>query len=693
MPEPVLLVQTLEGAWEELGVDRDAGIVPEDIQPAADRGGPSSLSLTLRRRRLDRPNLDLSAFTPAVLELDGRPVWSGMVRETPMSGGGGTGETAINVQGVGWQAHADEALTARLFAKTSLGDFRDTRTFLGVPLASWPQSMQVTTGGAVVLGLNGGTLTTPGYAGVTFDAGADSDRWIERAVIAYDSQGMSGNYSLRVRGHALEDPFASSGLLGENAASVNSPSSSSGFGGTFTQKWRYVSLILENGYPGGTIITADEWVRITKVLLVGDASWAGSNTDSALTATDVWLEAFDPVNVPLLSDDRSGIATTSFVIPELDLETPSTTRQASDRANDYHRYQIKVDVDRRPVIRPYPVTPLFEVKDSAYFDDTSANSAEEIVAGVLITGTGPTNENFRVQRNQGDTAGATGLPAAEVQAFNPSADVDASHWTFTGGPITRTTTAGEYDTGPGGIKAVSSVSSPLLTAEFTGTFRKGVSYRVSFRLKRTVGTQIQFQLDAGYGLVFAGTNIQTEAAGSTFQTYEIRWTPVEDFPADPGSPGGGVRLKIYGYPTTDTIFVDTLRVERMVATLAEKRGNRPMRTLQVQAPTNLGAMATLGDAYNLAHRSTPLRGNLRAERGVVTRYLGGGEIDPSELLLNTGELILFSTLVDPDTGELGRLGVIDSVGMNVDSDIATVSIDNRRDNLEALMARMAVVSR
>ena len=57
-----------------------------------------------------------------------------------------------------------------------------------------------------------------------------------------------------------------------------------------------------------------------------------------------------------------------------------------------------------------------------------------------------------------------------------------------------------------------------------------------------------------------------------------------------------------------------------------------------------------------------------------------------ELLRNTGELIQFSHLTDPDTGGLGRYGRIASVALNGPWS-ASVQIDSTVDNLQALLNR------
>jgi hypothetical protein len=54
-------------------------------------------------------------------------------------------------------------------------------------------------------------------------------------------------------------------------------------------------------------------------------------------------------------------------------------------------------------------------------------------------------------------------------------------------------------------------------------------------------------------------------------------------------------------------------------------------------------------------------------------------------------LMHFSNRIDPDTGALGRDGRIAQVTYNHNEQEAQVSIDNQRNNFEALISRLSAV--
>jgi hypothetical protein len=137
--EAIVRLEALDGVWETCGVDRLRGLHPQGIQPTWNDWGPDGLSFQLHR---DPGAIypDLSAFTPCEVEIGGRVIWDGRVRETPSD------DNAISVQGLGWQYHLDDDTYERVYVHTRLTDWQDLRSYLGCRLDFCTQAGFVETG-------------------------------------------------------------------------------------------------------------------------------------------------------------------------------------------------------------------------------------------------------------------------------------------------------------------------------------------------------------------------------------------------------------------------------------------------------------------------------------------------------------------------------------------------------------------
>jgi hypothetical protein len=62
-----------------------------------------------------------------------------------------------------------------------------------------------------------------------------------------------------------------------------------------------------------------------------------------------------------------------------------------------------------------------------------------------------------------------------------------------------------------------------------------------------------------------------------------------------------------------------------------------------------------------------------------------------ELLLGLGEYAHFAGLRDPDTGALGRDGLIVGVSFNADDDTVDLEVDNERSSFDKLLSRVGAL--
>lgn len=130
----------------------------------------------------------------------------------------------------------------------------------------------------------------------------------------------------------------------------------------------------------------------------------------------------------------------------------------------------------------------------------------------------------------------------------------------------------------------------------------------------------------------------------------------------------------------------------LLPTLADKRGRLKARRIPVSAIITLTIAQVIADAFLLDHVTTPFKGSVAIGVGGAKQYGSQAPLHPSALLDRTMELMRLSHLQDPDTGALGRDGTITSVTYENDSEVSSVSIDNQRDNIEAVLARFSIVS-
>jgi hypothetical protein len=700
-------VQPIGDTWEELGVDRWEGRRPTGLVLAADVGGPTTASFALARP-VDEAHPDLLPDTPVVIGAGPLEVaWRGRIKDTPSVGGGAGGEESINVQAEGLQAHLDDDdLLRALYVHDDLTAWRPHRSFAGADLTQHVAVGQVNVGdGAIAFAIPQGATIVSGkrLASATLDLGPDPARWAERVIIELEPVTTSVSWRLYVSAHTTENEAADD-VTGATARDmVNLVLSAAGVQFlrlTPATPRRYITTFY---YWSGATATAsvDHGVKIRAARVFGEAAYESG--DASVVKADAIIKDTLDAACPLLSPVRGLVEATDWNIRDFHIPEPVTPRQIIERADSYHRRQFKIDLEDRPVYRPWPTAPLFEVKDGTTFDDATANSRADIVNRVIVVGRDPSGAELELERRTGALSGATLEAAAAPPTIpNPSFEVDATGWTvLIAGALTRTTTAGEFESGVAGGKHTMTNTNGGIKATFTGTFKKGVTYVLELVLKGpAAGSQANVQFGAPVAGGVPSDGVQTEGGsvagyvliGNTaFERVRLAWTPRTD------RTDGAVSVLFDGAVGTQSWLVDSVGVYRSAATILDRRGTTRARRLEVRAPTNLAAMALLGDAFLERHRATPLRGSFTAlagdrETATVSRVLGGEPVHPVELIRHTGELVYFSSLIDPTTGQKGRLGVIVGVSYAEDTDSASVSVDNSRDNLEALFARMDVVT-
>jgi hypothetical protein len=174
---------------------------------------------------------------------------------------------------------------------------------------------------------------------------------------------------------------------------------------------------------------------------------------------------------------------------------------------------------------------------------------------------------------------------------------------------------------------------------------------------------------SGYAFTFQNLNVNTGAGGDT--TPSIRVGKADTSSAKATNPAIAIRS----------------------ATLAELRGIRRTYNLQVPGVQTAATLAAIGDAWLFDHFRAQFRGTVTATGPQALRqFTTGDAVHPSRLLLQAGELIQLTDRIDPDTGQLGRDARIASVSYSHDNESVSIELDNRRDNLQTFLNRLAASS-
>lgn len=661
-----ILLQTLDGVWESPGIDREMLATPEGITTAGNAIGFDTCTWALKRQMAAWP--DLSSYTPCEIWEDGTMIFEGRVQEAPMRKD--PEDTLISVSGRGWQYHTDDDPSVEFsWVHTALTEWVDSRSIPECTLgaAGHFAAAQVSAGdGLIALTVpNGTAYPAGGRLGATLDfrkAGLGPKR------VICDATTSNNDASLRWYFRASNSPNPTSTTDVEDCVSSVALAASQQLDGTITTPRRYLHVFLYRA--AGVTYAADVWAKISKLACYKETALE-SGRASALTSSRVIKDALP--YAPLLSQDTSGIEQTAFLWPDFHLSEGRTLREVADAANAAHRWQVKVGVGRRLLFRPQRTVPKYMVP-SRVFEDASASSGEDVFNKALVVGTGPDGRPVRIERYSGALPGAPLSDAPNLSFANPSAAVDTSGW-FSSGTLTRDT--GLYRSSPASFYLTTKGSAQMTAG---GTFRAGVPYLFrGYHLSDAYGGYVMFGVAANNA---PGVEAWAPSSPAGWQANSVVWIPPRDMPSS------DVLFTWRG----DGFHLDDLAILTALPTLVDRRGFVRAKRLDVSAPLIIEVGTQFCDAFLQSHMRTPMRGSATIAPGDLYDFLTGQPLHPRVLVAEGGELIHFADIVDPDYGSVGRDGMIAAVGYDPETEAATVQLDNQRDNMEALLARYAVVA-
>jgi hypothetical protein len=682
-------VQALDGQWETLGGDRYRAVVPEGVTFSFNASGPDMCSFTLRRDT-GATHPDLTTWTPIEVEVAGRVVWDGRLKETPTSDGD---DPAIAVQAEGWQYHLDDDVYSYSYAHTRLS-FVDTRSYVSAALATNIQVYNVTAGdGQLLVGVtNQDTMVanTAGSAVVDLGPGCSA----VTVSIDVSSSFNTAGFGLYVMGTDVPSWTDASRLdfvsgLAMNDASFVSAGTTQTITATIASPRRYITVLMYSGATAG-VMGGDYWFRVTGLRCFASASYQTAGV-STLKADTVIKHAVATA-APLLSTDTSQIAAGTFAIPEFALDGQHSPREVLSAVNAYENYELRVAVGRRLYFQPRQAAPAYEIGEwsGADFSDASMNSGDDIYNRAIVEGTGPDGSALSVERYQTGRTTTSGV----AQPANPSADVNTANWTTTTSSFVRNTTTfhsspASFRHGGDGFMATSSVAQPFI---------KGQRYRMSFwalsafppfGFFTTTGFPLYYRVEVD-GVVVGNysAGISTGSSGWAFGYYTDAFWTLLTFEWAQTFTGSAYVIRLWENQSAG--FIDDFVLERHVETLVDRRSFVRTKILPVSSSITNASGGRIGDLYLAAHRTVPFKGGFQAVGlGGVRRTLGGASVHPAHI--EPGRVVRCAHRVNPDTGGWGRDGTIATVTYSHDSLTSSVALDENRAGLESLLGRLSVV--
>lgn len=663
-----VLLQALDGTWERCGSERAIKVVPESVVATANEWGADTASFDLRRSPIALWP-DIGAFAPVVIEVGGMSVWKGRTGETPIKDGAGF---VVSVQCKGMQYHLDDDVYRRVYVHTRLDEWKDYRSFTTTDLSKYITLYGVSNeDGALRITLPAGA-TVPANnrsAAIVLDLG--SGNLAKRVVLTWQSSNNDANASAYF--------FCSNSLpFNEGTPEATIVGLAAGASGTFSRTLsvasRYLIVFVDSNTH--TLGSADAWFKVTSAKVFAETSYESAG-NSVLRASTIASDALDRATM-LLSTDKSQIAASTFDIPDFVLNTRRTPREVIEAANAFHNWRTKIDIIDRLIFAPRPSVPTFEVGawSGAQFEDSSANSGDEIYNKCIVEGQGPDATEVIVERTSGQQTGVLFTPIPSPAFSNPSFDIDASGWTVTGGALARDTVV--FNSSPASVKFTPSFTDDTLSGSTVGTFKRGVTYQVSVQVRVTLaGVTVLADMGGGYAF--------SNPAVNTWGTLTISFTPMADL-VNPK-----LNLSLYYYTGTPSLYVDDVALAAVQPTLVDRRGFRKTKVLQPTFKVTPAVGQQLADTFLAGHKTMPLKGSLRVTPGGCRQVLGGQPVHPAVLLTKTQELMRLSHRIDPDTGAVGRTGTIVTARYTHRELATQIELDDPRRNFDALLARLDVV--
>lgn len=670
-----VVFEPLDGGPVKIGTapkDGGAGIQPDSLKFDGDLSeyGPLGASLRLKMDpKLAAVRGLVERFTPMTIYRGASEVWDGRVIAAPGSYGE---ESEIVVQGQGWGQHTKDDCMDRVWVVSDLSRFADMRaqSTLAAGAVRASTSVSIDEGGITITDASGIALAASGRGGVVLDLGPNNVA--RRLVVTYTSSNNTANQQLYYSLSSIVDGGPGLGSVADLAAVANNAGASGTLTMTATSDTRRYVHVFSHSNPGYTP-GADVWFKITSVQIFTSTAYESGNASIFKASTGI-SETLDAL-CPLLATDRSKISTTSLSLPHFPAQAGwKYANEYIDEANSYHGYKFKIGPGRVPEFAALPTDYTYVLKSGEY---TLKTPAEE-----------DGRETFnRVVAPYDDAAGVSAYAEAAttytddsqilVANGNNTFNVDTSGWA-NGAAFTRQT--GSFNTSPA---SAAMASGQITTANIAGLL-PGKKYRLRFSARSTSG--------AGTVLVCVGDRTvvgtlsgdlvvnQEVALTGSWQTFYIEFTPNR---TDTG-------IAFFGILVT-TLYLDDIYIQSKRATVADRRGFRRTLLKPASGPSNSTVQSALATVELNAHQYPPFKGQIN-----VTGYItlkGGERVHVSDLPHATGEGLLLADMPDPNTGAMGRFGIIQTAEYTQATDSCDIVMDDPRNFIQVLRNRIGLATR
>lgn len=687
-------VQRRDQTWEKVGSGLSRGVVPEAIQYShafdGSIGGPQTASFVLHDKA-HRSRPDLEHFTPVVIKDGVVPVFSGRVIRTPEVRGEQY-QRSVEVQG--WKEHLKDNPLDKVWVVSDLSKWQDGLSMTGgsATPASYSKGVSQFSGDQYAVTLSGGraayATTLKCWGQAILDLGPNNVAKRIVATYAGDVAGAGTNAILYARSGQYPDllnPGSYTDAFSDNTITT-APETSAG---TFSTGYRYV--ILGVYYAGvSAALGSDYWLRFTDIQVFTDTADESGN-ESILKASTVIGETLT-AKCPLISSDQSGITATSFVIPEFHTGLPGYMypNEILEAVNAYHGYQclLSNDATARFKYRAVPTAPTYAVgkSDGYSFENPGTYDGSEVYSQVIASYT--------------DAAGVPGVavvgsPTAPSfpalsgkQLSNPSMDTNTTGWSgYTTPAVTIARDTGTYDSTPASLSW--QLTAPGLpatiicsTSSWTSALTVGKAYKLTGKIKASVAdvtTSIECIIRDGT-TVTGGSRLATDSQNLTdtnWHDFSIIFTPI--------SSSCILCLQATKASGTNPVYyVDTLKLYDTASTVVDRRGFVRTKLVEFRSRMTSAAATQIAQVILDSSQHPPLKGTLTIQGRI--RRTNGTTIPVTQLQL--GDAILLEDETDPNTGAIGRIGIIQEFSYNHDTDQATITIDSNQNFVANLLARM-----
>ena len=502
-------------------------------------------------------------------------------------------------------------------------------------------------------------------------------------------------------------------------------------GNALSATGRYMVLVAKMTTYAQVALPTPYGANLERIVVYGKSSYSSNPFDNQLTTGQVIdytsamtssLTADAVINDSLAfanSDISASVpAVPSLQIPHAITDRFKTPREVIDSVNAYHGWITRVNENKQLVFKARPTVPVVQLgKWSGYdFTNQAVTSGQDVYSRVVVTGQTESGANLVVGRTAAQLASAVQLSTSagssltddqraliRVQdratgyVFNPTngpAKVNAGDKTFVVPGIYR---AGVTYVIKGTFVYQNATSSSYPQALTLSVGRDG--YCVASGTSTATGTTLSTAGTGTNKVTVYGVNNGVETGPFAVQ---VLWTPDTDqdwttgnvlsfnvlngnFGAGDTTPSAYLGL----YSNTDARSREW-SISIRGATLAEMRGIRKTYQLNVPGVQTEATLAAIGDAWLYDHFRAQFKGTVSCSGSHALRQFSTGDaVHPSRMLLQTGELVQLTDRVDPDTGQLGRDARIAAVTYTHDDESVSLELDNRRDNLQTFLNRLA----